>query len=153
MRPEHGGQDAGKLDGRQEMIRRRGFIGGLLASPVAASINPTEYTPLANYGPSISDIAKMAGVNKNPSKADRLLDDVKEARDRVKLLKGLKDQPRGDVYDLRPSHIHARKATSEAVKDVLIREWRGEQAMREAEADLARALWRVGAPDWIKELL
>lgn len=134
------------------MIRRRGFLGGLLAAPIAASISQNEYMPTTKYAGS-SDIAKMVGINKYPSKADRLLDDVKEARDRVKLLKGLKDQPRGDVYDLRPSHIHARKATSEAVKDVLIREWRGEQAMREAEADLARALWRVGAPDWIKELL
>ena len=134
------------------MIRRRGFLGGLIASPVAASISQNEYMPTAKYASS-SDIAQMVGINKYPSKADRLLEEVKEARERVKLLKGLKDQPRGDVYDLRPSHIYARKATSEAVKDILIREWRGQQAMREAEADLARALWRVGAPDWIKELL
>lgn len=133
-------------------MRRRGFLGGLLATPVAASIPPNEYQPLPRYaGP--SDIGKMVGINQIPSKADRLLEEVTEARNRVKLLKGLKDQPRGDVYDLRPSHIYARKATSEAVKDVLIREWRGQQAMREAEADLARALWRAGAPDWIKELL
>ena len=135
------------------MIRRRSFLGGLLATPVAASIPPTEYTPLSSYAPSVGDVAKMAGYNKHSSKSGRLLDDVKEARDRVKLLKGLKDQPRGDVYDLRPSHIYARKATSDSVKDVLVREWRSEQDIRSAEAELARALWRVGAPDWIKELL
>ncbi len=134
------------------MIRRRGFLGGLISSPVAASISQNEYMPTAKYASS-SDIAQMVGINKYPSKAARLLEEVTEARNRVKLLKGLKDQPRGDVYDLRPSHIYARKATSEAVKDVLIREWRSEQDIRSAEAELARALWRVGAPDWIKELL
>ena len=79
MRPEHGGQDAGKLDGRQEMIRRRGFLGGLLAAPIAASISQNEYMPTTKYAGS-SDIAKMVGINKYPSKADRLLEEVKEAR-------------------------------------------------------------------------
>jgi hypothetical protein len=86
-------------------------------------------------------------------KLKELQSDVEFARRRLKVAKAMKGAPKDDIYDYRPQHIYCRKATSDAVKDILVREWREEVRIREAEAHLARALWRAGAPEWLRELM
>jgi hypothetical protein len=92
-------------------------------------------------------------VEESALNPERFMRDVETAKRRLAMAKAMRGAPKLDIYGRQPMHIMSRKATSEAIKQVLCDEWLDDLAVKDAETELSRALWKLGAPDWLKELM
>lgn len=132
---------------------RRNFLGGMISVPFA---NIPQSERHRNKAMSFGDgsLGMLKGSHPvEQSYIDRDYEELEFARKKLRALKELKNAPKRYAYDSSPTHIYCRKATSEAIKNILAGEWRHELALKDAETSVKFLEWKISVPSWVRDFV